>query len=55
MYKDGLISYKPILYLDIVQKIDSLQDMKQSTKVKLVASGLGVSKDTIYRAIRLFR
>ena len=53
-YKDGLISYKVLLYFDIVEKIESLQDMKKSNKVKVVAAGLGCSKDKVYRALRMF-
>ena len=55
MYKDGLLSYKVIMYYDIREKIDSLPVQKLSIKVKLVAQAMGVSKDTIYRALRMFR
>ena len=55
MYKDGLLSYKIIMYYDIREKIDSLPVDKLSLKVRLVAQSMGVSKDTIYRALRMFK
>ena len=54
MFKDGLLSYKIIMYYDVREKIDSLPVDKLSLKVKLVAQSMGVSRDTIYRALRMF-
>ena len=54
-YKDGLISYKVLFYFDIVEKVKSLQDMANGDKVRVVSLALGCSRDTIYRALRMFR
>jgi len=55
MYKDGLLSSKVLMYHDICTKIDSLPPQKLSVKVRIVAQSMGVSTDTIYRAIRMFK
>ena len=51
LYKDGLIGHKPILYIDIHEKYNSLPGLK-ADRVKIIAKGLGCSTDTIYRALR---
>ena len=50
MYKHGLISYKPIFYLDIVVELES----KHLTYPDL-ARRLGVSLNTINRAVKAFK
>ena len=53
-YKDGIISYKVLFYFDIAEKVKSLQEMPNGDKVRVVSSALGTSRDTIYRALRMF-
>jgi predicted transcriptional regulator len=49
MYQHGLISHKPIFYLDIVMELES----KHLTQIEL-SRRLGVSRMTIQRAVKTF-
>ena len=55
MYKDGLLSSKVVYYFDIAEKVKSLPIGKLSTKVRIVAEAIGINKQTVYRALRLFK
>ena len=55
LYKKGLVSETVILYCDIVDKVKSLPVSKLSKKVNIISRDLGVGKQTIYRALRLFK
>ena len=55
LYKKGLVSETVILYCDIVEKVKSLPVSKLSKKVQIVSNDMHLNKQTIYRALRLFK
>jgi len=55
LFKMGLISYKPLFYLEMVNKYNQLieANVKKSVAVKQVAELSRVTPKTVYQAIRL--
>jgi len=52
LYMRGHISYKLIMYFHIRMKVDSMKG-KQSIKVRYIMKLMGLSKSTVYRALRM--
>jgi hypothetical protein len=55
LFNMGLISYKPLFYLEMVNKYQQLRaaKVKKSVAVKQVAELSRVTPKTVYQAIRL--
>jgi len=55
LYRNGLISYKPIFYLEVKDKVRQLKasGLKHTEAINMVARDMRVSRQTIYKAIRL--
>ena len=55
LYRAGLISYKPIYYIEISGKVKELKasGMNHTPAINKVAEDSGVSIQTVYRAVKL--
>ena len=54
LYKAGLINATTVMRVDIYEKFNSLPG-KASDRVRAIANDMGMSKDSVYRAVRIVK